>query len=119
MQIKKGEVLERKNGGDKQKVLGILDDDLFFLSQINKLESPSFYPYTKEGIEENFILPKEKWMPEVGAQYLTLDLGVEDGVVTSIWRSDTIDTARLDRNVVFKTKEEAIAAYEKVKEALK
>lgn len=57
-----GQVLERKDGSGKQKVLGVCDG-VVFMSMVNTFNS-CVMPKTFVEVEDMYILPKTKWRPE-------------------------------------------------------
>ena len=51
----------------------------------------------------------EQWKPKQGERYWYISSISEKGVSTFRWENDNVDNSLLSRNLVFKTKEEAIA----------
>lgn len=118
MKIKQGQILEHKNGG-KKKVLGICGD-AYFISVTSDYKLAANSIFTIEELEQDFTLPEEKWGPEEGEVYWTIDFMELSGVYsTYLHNEDTADKKRIAKNNYFRTEQEARTAYEKIKEILK
>ena len=118
MNIKQGQTLESKLGG-KVEVLAITGK-LYHISVINDYKKGSPYSYTIEELEEDFILPEEKWVPEDRETYWTIDLTSLMGVYKTLYiLDDDKDQKRIAANNYFRTEQQAQTAYEKIKEVLR
>ena len=73
--------------------------------------------FTDKEIEEKFILPKEKWVPEYKEGYYYID---NDAIVNSTYNANNhLDLKRIDIGNCFQTEAEALIASDKIKELLK
>lgn len=72
------------------------------LSDVNKLE-----------------ILEEPFKPTYGEEYFAVDFSVRGMVESYTWEDDFIDCRQLDNSVIFRTKEEAQKAAEKMLNALK
>ena len=119
MNIKQGQILESRRVAGKRKVLGICED-AHFLSRLNDYKKGSPYSYTIEELEEDFILPEEKWVPEDREVYWTIDFAsLKDVYKTTFYGSFKSDKKRIAENNYFRTEQQAQTAYEKIKEVLR
>lgn len=115
LNIKKGDVLRRKTDDFSQKVLSVMQDDLYALSFQNAYDSFGSL-YTESQIKSNFILPEVKWVPKEGEEFYYVCGDMNLDVITF---SDTNAHKRLlEANNCFKTKEEAKAKAVKLREVL-
>ena len=108
--------LKYKKYDHERTVLGVYGD-LYFLSYINSKKTGSEY-FTLEGLKETFEIPEERLLPVEGQNYWATDCATEKGITKYIWGNDPIDKSNLANNNVFRTKAEALVAYEKVKQVL-
>jgi hypothetical protein len=106
--IKTGDILKEKNGPESVKVLGVFDE-MYFVSQYDNHNKASNANYTLLDLKECFEIPEEKWVPEIGENYCLADIESADYYYYTQWDNHKTDQMRLQRNLVFKTKEEAIA----------
>ena len=117
MTPKQGDILVRKDAGLKVKVLGVCGE-VYFFSQDDYLDEANPFYYTLEQLKEHFIFPEEKWVPEYMQAYWTVDATTEAGVLEYLWRGDGVDVVFLSRKLVFKTRPEALATFDKMMKAL-
>lgn len=61
----------------------------------------------------------KKWKPKFEDMYWCVDFYEEEGVCDNVWFNDTCDNNLYNNGVVYKTKEEAEEAYQRVLKALK
>lgn len=114
MNIKVGQILDRKDGEGSQKVLAVVGE-IVCMSLRNKYERISDW-YTREELEKYFNLPKEEWIPKDDENYFGI---ANNGVVfKAIWANDKIDNARKSFLGIYKTKEEAETALADIKKKL-
>ncbi len=62
---------------------------------------------------------KKQWKPKLGEKYWSVDLSETNGVEYNTWDDYEFDKNLLKHDAVYKTKEEALQAYQKVIKALK
>ena len=62
--------------------------------------------------------PKERWKPEEGDLYYTIDFGNEEKISRYDWVNDDEDKRMYESGVVFPTEEQAKEAAKKVKDLL-
>jgi hypothetical protein len=105
--IKTGDILKRKDNRITVKVLGVCDE-VYFLSQWNDHDIAEGF-YTLSELKERFEIPTEKWVPEIGFKYFVSRTDDSDYYSFGFWEDCSLDNYRLERNLIFKTKEEAIA----------
>lgn len=110
MTIKKGTVLKGKEGWLDATYQGNVGDVHFVVSEVGT----AFIFSTKE-LQENYELPKEQWVPEIGEEYWTIYPAAKDGVNWLIWCDDAGDNARLENGLAFKTREEALEAVKRAR----
>ena len=110
--IKIGDVLEHKNkdNGINIKILEVLQNIICYKA----LNGQSNYWDTKDYIQENYIIPEVKWVPEIGDAYYVADITTTNTSTWEIWSDDEIDNYRLKYNLVFKTSEEKTARTEEI-----
>ena len=106
---KKNDILISPDG-NKRKVLEVLGD-LVFMSYTDEFEEHSDTAHYKE-IDKNYTVEQEKYIPQEYEMYWTMGLDV--GVYESTWYNVEVDQQMLALNLVFKTKEEALARYEEI-----
>ena len=111
--LKKGQILKRKNGTAEQKILAVVDE-CYLMSCLDDFTHANHF-HTLKDIEDLFIIPKEKWVPEEGERFHYIDF---DGVIESGVYVEGDDDIIISFNNCFKTKEEAEQARDKVKELL-
>jgi hypothetical protein len=106
--IKTGDILKEKDGTHTVKVLGVCDE-VYFVSQNSRHNEASSGVYTLSELKNFFEIPEEKWVPKNGNIYYFADVDMINFHGSCNWINDNTDQARLQRNLVFKTPEEAIA----------
>jgi hypothetical protein len=106
--IKTGDILKRKNSSQTVKVLGVCDE-VYFISLSDVHGKANSGAYTLSELKERFEIPEEKWVPERGDQYYVADITEPDYYFITVRVNSKNDQMRLQRNLVFKTPEEAIA----------
>lgn len=62
----------------------------------------------------SIAIGRMKWKPKEEEFYYTIDFAQNDNTVTQPWNNDIIDKTLYEKNLVFKTKEEAQKAAEKI-----
>jgi len=108
-----GQILTNKNG-DTVKILSH-HQDIYIVSLVNSHKEASDTNFTKqEIIDLGWIFPVEKWVPEVGIKYFVPHVFYENKYISSTWENDKYDNSRLARNIICRTKEEAIALTDKM-----
>jgi hypothetical protein len=105
--IKTGDILKDKLNGKTLKVLGVCDE-VYFISGMCRHDVTGG-SYTLSELQKYFEIPEEKWVPEIRERYYYASVDTRDYYYESCWSDDDVDQIRLQRNLVFKTKEEAIA----------
>lgn len=114
--IKVGDILKMKERNDTRKVLAIVDE-LYAISYVEH-HNQFCYWTTKEGLENEFDLPKEKWRPGNLSIYYYVDF---DGTVRDVKNVNGClgDEMRISFGNCFPTKSEAELARDKIREVLK
>jgi len=107
--------------GDKHTVLEVLTQSCL-LSSSGEIEVAANWNTFKELEDRGYtVKPKadEKWVPEFGKNYYYASIGDPNKYNRNVWSDDSHDNHRLALNLVFKTKEEAIARTEEILEKIK
>jgi len=90
-------------------VLGVLNE-IIFVSAIEKVDDSEFYIQHQKDLENaGWKLVEPKWIPEEGDTYFHPEITIRELYIDEEWDGLNIDQHRLKHNLVFKTKEEAIA----------
>jgi len=111
--IKQGDILKHKDGREK-KVLGICGE-AYLLSYADNFKKGGLI-YTIQELEENFIIPKEKWKPEEDEEYYYINGHGEIG--TFKWQDYQTDNRYYNFGNCFQSEAEAIQARDKIKKLL-
>lgn len=104
--IKVGSIFVSKSSGEEYKVLSI-HDLVYDLSWPDNFTSMG-HSSTIEELEKHYTLKEEEWMPEVGSMVFIPAPSNTDFYYVSDWDDDEADKMRLERGLVFKSKEQAI-----------
>ncbi|TLG72071.1 hypothetical protein [Culicoidibacter larvae] len=75
--------------------------------------------FGKASVSINSLTSPKQWIPNDGDNYWTVVLGAKENVYEYGWSNDEFDKRYLSQNSVFKTKEEAQTAADKMLSALK
>ena len=62
----------------------------------------------------SIAIGRMKWKPKEEELYYSIDFAQDDNVVTQPWNNDIVDKTLYEKNLVFKKKEEAKEAAEKI-----
>lgn len=120
MKFKKGDII--KTSDDCYAKVLTVYDGIYFLSdfwnyknskeEIERRSMRTSIGYHTDSSLEDFTLverPKEKWVPKDGDRYCIPDVTHDEFYYWECWENNYVDERHLERNLVFKTKEEAIA----------
>lgn len=112
--LKPGDVLTHKKTGDEHIILAIRDG--LYAVSYNRNRNIVLDECTLEGLKEYFVIPEERWVPVQGEEYFII---TNDGKAEHrFWSNGKNDLTRYEFGNVFQSKKEALAAYERVKNAL-
>jgi len=114
MNLKINQILKYKDSNDDVRVIEVFSQSAL-LSCTDNHKIPEEI-YTFEEIQEAFELPKERWQPKKEGRYYCI--GSNGLIIDSQWVNYVVDKKRLDLGNIFKTREEAEQARDKIKELL-
>lgn len=110
--MEQGQILKHEDGSTA-KILGICGE-VYFLS-LGVTDEVAASPRTlKEIKDEGYIIPEEKWKPEIYEEYYVADPATTNLYSRYTWSDNTYNNDLLEKGLVFRTKEEAIKAAEKM-----
>jgi hypothetical protein len=107
--------------GEEHTVLEVLTQSCL-LSSSGEIEVAANWNTFKELEDRGYTVKpktKKKWAPKMSTGYYCPDVADSDKYLYSIWENDSYDNHRLAYNLVFQTKEEAIARTEEILEKIK
>ena len=108
--IKIGDVLEHKSEDIQVKIVEMLK----IIVCIKRITTGTLMWITKQMLQENYIIPEVKWVPEIGQIYCVVDIATLRISRCEIWKNDEIDNHRLKNKLAFATKEETISRAEEI-----
>lgn len=77
------------------------------------------HPLLLDGIVfDIYHIKASKFTPQIDEDFYSIDLFGEEAIVVGEWKNDEMHQLLLERNMVFKTPEEALAKYEEIKRKL-
>lgn len=115
--IKVGQVLKLKEENSNKKVRAILEDNALLSAEYDHERTSAWYSFKE--IEEQFELPRGSWKPGNAENYYVPYPSTKDMYITESWFDYPSDYDCFERGLCFRTKEEAIAAAEKMLNSLK
>ena len=107
------QILTYRNG-ETVKIL-LHYQDIYIISFLDNHIKANSINFTKEElIAQGWIIPVEKWTPEIGEEYYVPYFADDIKYNSSTWTDHKLDNHRLANNLVCRTKEEAIALTDKM-----